>query len=59
MFKVTDDIYYTGVDDNDIDLFEGQYAVPNGVSYNSYVCIDKKIAVFDTVDKRKTEEWLP
>ena len=58
MFKVTDDIYYTGVDDNDIDLFEGQYAVPNGVSYNSYVCIDKKIAVFDTVDKRKTEEWL-
>lgn len=58
MFKVTDDIYYTGVDDNDIDLFEGQYAVSNGVSYNSYVCIDKKIAVFDTVDKRKTEEWL-
>lgn len=58
MFKVTDDIYYIGVDDNDIDLFEGQYAVPNGVSYNSYVCIDKKIAVFDTVDKRKTEEWL-
>ncbi len=58
MFKVNEDIYYVGVDDTDIDLFEGQYAVKNGVSYNSYVCIDKKIAVFDTVDKRKTAEWL-
>ena len=58
MFKVTEDIFYVGVDDKDIDLFEGQYKVPNGVSYNSYVCIDKKIAVFDTVDKRKTQEWL-
>lgn len=58
MFKVTDDILYIGVDDTDIDLFEGQYLVPDGVSYNSYICIDKKIAVFDTVDKRKTDEWL-
>lgn len=58
MIKVTEDVYYIGVDDTDIDLFEGQYAVPNGVSYNSYVCIDGKIAVFDTVDKRKTYEWL-
>ncbi|MDE7301656.1 MAG: MBL fold metallo-hydrolase, partial [Clostridia bacterium] len=58
MFKITEDISYIGVDDTDIDLFEGQYAVPNGVSYNSYVCFDKKIAVFDTVDKRKTSEWL-
>lgn len=58
MFKITDDILYIGVDDNDIDLFEGQYAVPNGVSYNSYLCFDKQIAVFDTVDKSKKEEWL-
>ncbi len=58
MFNVTNDIKYVGVDDLDIDLFEGQYKVPHGVSYNSYVCIDKKIAVFDTVDKRKTAEWL-
>ena len=58
MFKVTEDIYYIGVDDTDIDLFEGQYKVPNGVSYNSYICLDEKIAVFDTVDKRKTCEWL-
>ncbi|MDE6868294.1 MAG: FprA family A-type flavoprotein [Clostridia bacterium] len=58
MFNVTEDIFYIGVDDTDLDLFEGQYAVPNGISYNSYICIDKKIAVFDTVDKRKTCEWL-
>ncbi len=58
MLKVSEDIYYVGVDDTEIDLFEGQYSVPNGISYNSYVCIDKKIAVFDTVDKRKTDEWL-
>ena len=58
MFNVTDDIKYVGVDDLDIDLFEGQYKVPHGVSYNSYVCTDKKIAVFDTVDIRKTAEWL-
>lgn len=58
MFKITEDIFYIGVDDTDIDLFEGQYDVPYGVSYNSYVCIDDKIAVFDTVDKSKTESWL-
>ncbi|MDE5766406.1 MAG: FprA family A-type flavoprotein [Clostridia bacterium] len=58
MFNVTDDIIYVGVDDLDIDLFEGQYKVPHGVSYNSYVCLDKKIAVFDTVDIRKADEWL-
>ncbi|MBD5584026.1 MAG: FprA family A-type flavoprotein [Clostridia bacterium] len=58
MFYITDDIKYVGVDDLDLDLFEGQYKVPNGVSYNSYVCFDKKRAVFDTVDDRKTDEWL-
>ncbi len=58
MFDVTKDIKYVGVDDVDLDLFEGQYAVPHGVSYNSYVCLDEKIAVFDTVDSRKTQEWL-
>ena len=58
MVTVTDDIKYVGVNDKTIDLFEGQYVVPNGVSYNSYVVIDEKIAVLDTVDKRKTDEWL-
>ena len=60
MSKVTisDAIRYVGVDDKDIDLFESQYIGPNGVSYNSYVILDKKIAVMDTVDARKTEEWL-
>lgn len=58
MFDVTKDIKYVGVDDVDLDLFEGQYTVPHGVSYNSYVCMDEKIAVFDTVDSRKTQEWL-
>ncbi len=60
MNKVTisDAIRYIGVDDKDIDLFESQYIVPNGVSYNSYVILDDKIAVMDTVDARKTEEWL-
>lgn len=60
MSKVTisDAIRYIGVDDKDIDLFESQYIVPNGVSYNSYVILDEKIAVMDTVDARKTDEWL-
>lgn len=58
MIKITNDVKYVGVDDLDIDLFEGQYVVPDGVSYNSYFCMDDKIAIFDTVDKRKTEEWL-
>ena len=58
MFNVSESIKYIGADDNSLDLFESQYEVPFGVSYNSYVCIDKKTAVFDTVDSRKTEEWL-
>lgn len=56
--KVTNDIYYIGVNDHSIDLFEGQYAVPNGMSYNSYVIIDEKIAVLDTVDAKFSEQWL-
>ncbi len=56
--KITETIKYIGVDDTDIDLFESQYVVPNGVSYNSYVIMDEKITVMDTVDKRKTTEWL-
>lgn len=58
MISITDSIKYVGVNDKTIDLFEGQYVVPNGVAYNSYTLTDEKIAVFDTVDKRKTEEWL-
>lgn len=60
MSKVTisDAVRYVGVNDKDIDLFESQYIVPNGVSYNSYVILDDKIAVMDTVDARKTDEWL-
>lgn len=58
MIKVTDSIKYIGVDDRDIDLFESQYIVPNGVSYNSYLILDEKIAIMDTVDKRKTDEWV-
>ena len=56
--KVTDSVKYIGVDDHDIDLFESQYVVPNGVSYNSYVILDEKVAVMDTVDACKTDEWL-
>ena len=55
---ISDAIRYIGVDDKDIDLFESQYIVPNGVSYNSYVILDEKIVVMDTVDARKTDEWL-
>ena len=51
-------VKYIGVDDLDIDLFEGQYEVPLGVSYNSYVILDKKVAIMDTVDARKTDEWV-
>ena len=59
MYKnLTDSIVYVGVDDLDIGLFEGQYIVPNGISYNSYIIMDEKIAVMDTVDARKTDEWL-
>ena len=55
---VSDSVKYIGVDYTDIDLFESQYPVPDGVSYNSYVILDDKIAVMDTVDERKTEEWF-
>lgn len=56
--KITNDILYVGVNDHDVDLFEGQYVVPNGMAYNSYVIMDEKIAVMDTVDARFTHEWL-
>ena len=58
MTKITDSVYYVGVNDHTIDLFEGMYEVPNGVAYNSYVVLDKEISVFDTVDKAYTAEWL-
>lgn len=56
--KITDDIKYIGVNDHEIDLFEGQYVVPNGMAYNSYVIMDEKIAVMDTVDLHFRDEWL-
>ncbi len=56
--KITDTVKYIGVNDKNIDLFEGQYIVPNGMAYNSYVIIDEKIAVMDTVDINFTKEWL-
>ncbi len=56
--RISDDIKYVGVNDHDIDLFEGQYMVENGMAYNSYVILDEKIAVFDTVDANFGEEWL-
>ena len=55
---ITNDIKYIGVNDHDVDLFEGQYVVPNGMSYNSYAILDEKIAIMDTVDKNFGEEWL-
>ena len=56
--KISDSVVYIGVNDKTIDLFESQYKVPNGVSYNSYVILDEKVAVMDTVDKRATEQWM-
>ena len=56
--KVTDTIIYVGANDRDVDLFEGQYVVPNGMAYNSYVILDEKIAVMDTIDQKKTGEWM-
>ena len=56
--KISDSVVFIGVNDKTIDLFESQYKVPKGVSYNSYVILDEKVAVMDTVDKRATEEWL-
>lgn len=55
---ISNDIIYIGADDKEIDLFENQYNVPNGISYNSYLIKDEKIAVIDTIDKRKTKEWI-
>ena len=55
---ISDSIKYVGANDHKIDLFESQYVVPNGVSYNSYVILDEKIAVMDTVDWRATDEWF-
>ena len=56
--KISDSVIYIGADDHDIDLFESQYVVPNGVSYNSYIIIDEKIAVMDTADPRVTDVWF-
>ena len=56
--KITNDIKYVGVNDHKVDLFEGQYVVPNGMAYNSYVILDEKIAIMDTVDQNFTHEWL-
>ncbi len=54
---ISDSIKYIGVDDRDIDLFESQYVVPDGVTYNSYLILDEKTALMDTVDARKMTEW--
>ena len=56
--NITKDIKYIGVNDHDVDLFEGQYVVPNGMAYNSYVIVDDKIAVMDTVDERQNARLL-
>ena len=56
--KITDSVIYVGANDHEVDLFEGQYVVPNGMAYNSYVILDDKTAVMDTIDRRKTDEWL-
>ena len=56
--RISDDILYIGVDDGDLDLFESQYIIPNGISYKSYVILDEKLAVMDTIDARKSEEWI-
>ena len=56
--KITDSVFYVGVDDKTLDLFEGQYIIPNGVSYNSYVIMDDKITIMDMVDKRAADQWF-
>ena len=58
LFNVTDTIKYVGVDDKELDLFENQYILKNGMAYNSYIIEDEKVVIMDTVDKRKTKEWL-
>ena len=55
---ITNDIKYIGVNDHQVDLFEGQYVVPNGMAYNSYAIMDEKIAIMDTVDQNFTQQWL-
>ena len=55
--NLTEKIKYIGVDDTTLDLFESQYIIPNGISYNSYLILDEKVAVMDTVDRRKSEDW--
>ena len=55
---ITNDIKYIGVNDHQVDLFEGQYVVPNGMAYNSYVIMDEKIAIMDTVDQNFTQQWM-
>ena len=57
MNRITENIYYIGADDRELDLFEGQYETPEGISYNSHVIVDQKIAVIDTIDARKADEW--
>ena len=56
--KISDSVIYIGADDKTLDLFESQYVIPNGVSYNSYLILDEKVTVMDTVDARATDEWL-
>ena len=58
MTEITDSIRYVGVNDHDIDLFEGQYVVENGMAYNSYAVTDEKIAIMDSVDARFIDRWL-
>ena len=58
MTEIAKDIRYIGVDDENLDLFESQYAVPEGMAYNSYLIMDDKVAILDTADARKGEEWL-
>lgn len=58
MKNITDKVYYVGVNDKTLDLFEGQYVLPNGVSYNSYVIMDEKIAIMDMVDRREAKQWF-
>ena len=58
MEKVTERVHYVGVDDKTLDLFESQYVLPNGISYNSYIIHDEKTVIMDAVDKRMVKEWL-
>ena len=57
-YDISESVRYIGADDKTLDLFEGKYVIPDGVSYNSYLILDDKIAVMDTIDIRKTDEWM-